>query len=162
MVNLVPISEMPSTSYKGSLIIPAVDLSLALGNQNVSITASTLVSGATGSPYDVGIFVPGTYTNSQVLGNFVMVRQVIYTNNFSPSVASCPSASSPTGSVVLEIEKNGSAVGTLTFAASGTSGTFSSSSTTTFNSGDLMSIIAPSIADSTFGNLAVTLTGNLG
>jgi hypothetical protein len=69
MITGVPITGMAPSAYKGSLLIPAVDTSLALNMQNVSIAASGLMLG-TGfqvSSYTANISASGTTQGAAVL-----------------------------------------------------------------------------------------------
>jgi len=67
----VPISGMPLSTYKGSLLIPAVDTSLSLNLQNVSIAASGLMLG-TGfqvASFATNIAASGAYQSNATLLN---------------------------------------------------------------------------------------------
>lgn len=62
-----------------------------------------------------------------------------------------------TASTVFTIKVNGVAKGTVTFAASGTTGTFSFTSAVTLNPGDTISMVAPAVPDATLADIAITL-----
>jgi hypothetical protein len=64
-----------------------------------------------------------------------------------------------TGTAIFRIQKNGADVGTMVFAASATVATFSMSSATVCNAGDVLTIVAPATSDATLGNLAWTIMG---
>jgi hypothetical protein len=64
-----------------------------------------------------------------------------------------------TASSVFSLQKNGAEFATITFAASGTVGTFVCASDTSFASGDVFSIVTPSPRDATLGDISLTVTG---
>jgi hypothetical protein len=65
-----------------------------------------------------------------------------------------------TASATYSIQKNGSNVGTMAFAAGLTTATFTMASTTTFMAGDILTVVAPASPDATLENLAWTLVGS--
>ena len=66
-----------------------------------------------------------------------------------------------TASTVLTINKNGSSIGTATFAISGTTATFSFTNDVTFAKGDTLTIVAPGSADATAANFIISLVPQL-
>jgi hypothetical protein len=68
-------------------------------------------------------------------------------------------ATAAMGTAIFRIKKNGADIGTMVFAASATAATFSMSSATVFNAGDLLTIVAPATPDATLANLAWTIMG---
>ncbi|MEE4109526.1 MAG: hypothetical protein V2I24_09275 [Halieaceae bacterium] len=62
-----------------------------------------------------------------------------------------------TASTVFSVQRNGTQVGTVTFAASGTTGTFAIASDVSFSRGDRLSLQAPDPADDTLSSVGVTL-----
>jgi Putative phage tail protein len=64
-----------------------------------------------------------------------------------------------TATTTINIQKNGTTVGTMTFAASASTATFMMNSTMTFSAGDVLTLVAPSTADATLANLAWTILG---
>jgi len=57
---------------------------------------------------------------------------------------------------------NGMNVGTMVFAAAATTATFAMTSATTFNAGDVLTLVAPAVPDATLANLAWTFMGTMG
>lgn len=109
--------------------------------------------------YDIGVFLPGQALANQVVLLLPVERVVYFANNFSPSVAAC--GTNPTASVVFALNQNGAQIGTLTIATSGAA-TFSSTDTvTTFDTGDVLTIVGPSSPDATLANLGITLSGTI-
>ena len=56
-------------------------------------------------------------------------------------------------------EKNGSNIGTIDFAASATSATFTFSTSTTFNAGDDIKIVGPAVQDTTLSDVSLSIKG---
>ena len=70
-------------------------------------------------------------------------------------------ATAATTSTTFSIQKNGLNVGTIVFAPSAATATFTMNSATLFNAGDVLSLVAPSAPDATLANLAWTIMGIL-
>lgn len=71
------------------------------------------------------------------------------------------SAVAATASTTFNIQKNGSTIGTIIWAISGTVPTFTLASDTSFAIGDTLMVIAPSSADTTLADIGITLQGFL-
>ena len=112
--------------------------------------------GSPTNPYDIGFFVPGTYTASQVIAAFVMVRAVAFAANFAPSLAKSQTAA--TLSSTITIQKNGSSIGTIVFAAGASTSTIAGSAVS-FAVGDMLSFVAPGTPDATLAGVQITLSG---
>ena len=112
-----------------------------------------------GSPYDIAGGISGPIAGSQYVLYFLAVRSVDIPANFSGSLASVLTAF--TSAATYTIYHNGTSVGTISFAASGTSGTFSTSSAFTLAIGDSLTIQAPSTADPSAANLTITIMATL-
>jgi hypothetical protein len=108
------------------------------------------------TPYDLALFAPGVPTVSALIMRFLFNRSVSFPSGLTGSVASAGTAA--TASTVFNLAKNGSAIGTLTFAAAGTTGSFSFASAVSVASGDVLTVTAPATPDATLANISVTLT----
>ena len=124
-------------------------------------TAGTalLVGNNSGMPYDISSGVSGPIAGSQYVMDFLAVRSVNVPANFGGSLASVLTAF--TDAATYMIYHNGTSVGTISFAASGTTGTFSTSSAFTMAVGDSLTIQSPSTADATAANLSITILASL-
>ena len=111
----------------------------------------------TRAPYDLWLFFSGQPSAGFVLLRNNFTRAVTFPSGLSGSQAICQVA--PSGSVTLQINKNGVSIGTVNFAAGATTGTFTFSSSVTFAAGDRLTITAPSPQDGTFATVGITLKG---
>lgn len=110
-------------------------------------------------PYDLSIWQPGKPAAGQTLLKLKIPRPVVFANNFSGSVAA-PSDYAATSSSVLSVKKNGSQIGTITYAAASSSPTFATTSgSVTYTTGDILSVIAPAVQDATLEGISITLVG---
>lgn len=105
--------------------------------------------------YDIGVFFSGQMGASQLMLLLPIERTVNFAANMAPSVSAC--GTNPTSSAVLTLEKNGISFGTLTISTGGV-GTFASTATT-FNSGDVFSVVSPGSPDATLANVGITFSG---
>lgn len=95
----------------------------------------------------------------EVLPPHVFVDTVAFPENFTNSRAYAGVA--PTAEAILTIRKNGTPVGTITFDAAASTGTFASTGTVTFTPGDVLTILCPTPRDDTFSEIAGTLRAPL-
>lgn len=107
-------------------------------------------------PYDVSGTIFGKPSAGDTVQRFVAVRAFSVAASLAGSTAKCDAA--PTASVTITFYKNGSSFGSVTFGAGATTGAFSGTATT-FNTGDVITAVAPAVADATFGNCAFTIAG---
>lgn len=137
----------------------------ALGG--VKVGSGLAIDGGTGAlsvspvalPYDVAFSVFGAPTASEVLLRFVTTRAYTIATNFAASVAKAAVAA--TANTVFVVKKNGTQVATITFAAAGTTGTFSTQAAVTYSIGDTLSVTAPASADATLADIDFTFTATL-
>jgi hypothetical protein len=84
---------------------------------------------------------------------------VTFPAGLSGSYGTCGAAA--TATATFTIAKNGTAIGTMVFAAGAAGASFTMSTATAFSAGDVLTVTAPSPADATLANLAWTLSGML-
>ena len=65
-----------------------------------------------------------------------------------------------TANYTIDLKKNGTSNGTLTWAANATSATVNITSAVTFTSGDIMSLEANATADATLADVSIVISGN--
>lgn len=112
----------------------------------------------TAQPFDVHAFYPGVPAAGAVLLRTPLARAVSFADEFAGSYARASAAA--TGSSVFDLRKNGVSVGSITFAAAASSGTFATSgAAVAFAAGDILSIHAPATADATLADVGIVLAG---
>jgi hypothetical protein len=108
-------------------------------------------------------YVSGSWSGSpgagQVVERYIFAAAVTFPAGLSGSYGTAGAAAA--GSALFTIAKNGTAIGTMTFAAGATSAGFAMAAPTAFAAGDVLTVTAPSPADATLANLAWTLSGTL-
>lgn len=127
-----------------------------------SVTISNGVISASGSasvPYDLAFSVFGKPTASENIFRMTSARAFTIPANFAASLAKASVAA--TAQTVFAISKNGAQVATITFAASGTTGTFSTQGAVSFAIGDKISVSAPGSADATLADIDFTFVATL-
>ena len=118
--------------------------------------------GASAGPFDVTFFYNGLPTVALELLRIPVDGTVVLPVNLTGSQAVCETA--PTGSVVLSIVWTPAAgggpttIGTINFAAGQTVATFTFAAAVTLNPGDILTIVAPAIADATFATIGGMLS----
>lgn len=108
-------------------------------------------------PFDLTAFYPGTPTASAIVTRVPVARAVTFPAGLAGSVGTATAAA--TASTAFDVQKNGASVGTITFAAGATSATFTAAGGFALAAGDLLSIIAPAVADATLANVGLVLAG---
>ena len=97
-----------------------VDISGIATGQQLSWNGSTLVPVT--EPFDVGLHLPDLSTAGALLAEIVLARPVDFPAAFSGSTGYA--RISATAETVLDVQKNGSNIGTVTFAAASTTPVF--------------------------------------
>jgi hypothetical protein len=110
------------------------------------------------SPYDVGMFIPGTHSNGALLAQVVLTRAVSFADDFAGARLCRVTA---TAGIVLDVHRNGSPIGTITFGTGASAGTFATAGggAEIFAAGDRLAIINDNPADATLADLSITFLG---
>lgn len=129
---------------------------------DVSAVSYTLTGGGAELPrFSISDSQTGPTLANMIVGQFLFSSTVIFANNFGGSQAVAGNAA--TGSTTYLVRKNGTTIGNIVFGAGASVGTFTSVATSTaFNSGDLLAVVAPATPDSTLSDIAWTLDGHQG
>lgn len=129
-------------------------------NDLSDVSSATTALTNLGLYYRFGFFFTTTPTSSEVLCLHVAPVAFTIPANFSSpnSVGNC--ATSPTSSFAIDVQRNGSTIGTITIGTGG-SFTFATSSGTSksITVGDVLKFVAPSSADATCANVAISIQG---
>lgn len=137
----------------------------AVGLANVDNTAdsakpvSTAQQMALNAKLDSTAYIKGIsgYCAGKPLdGETVLAGIAPYALTLSGANSSAKAGVVATASTVFTINKNGTQIGTITFAASGDTGTISITSTSVA-AGDLITIVGPATADTSLSNIAFLL-----
>jgi hypothetical protein len=153
-------------SYPNNLIGQTIYLKFASTNivggglqALASLPAYTYV--IRGSGQASSIIVSGSFsgrpTANLVLQSFVCPDSVAVPAGFTGSRATAGTAATATAD--FNIQKNGTDIGTMSFAQATTTATFTASMGTVFVPGDVLTIVAPSMPDPTISNIAWTIVG---
>ena len=106
--------------------------------------------------YDIDSWMYGTQsTASQLVRRFEAVRTVTIPTTGHQAGAD----TAATASTTFTIYRNGTSVGTVAFAASGTVGTFTIGATISLAAADVLEIKGPATADATLANVNIILAG---
>ena len=129
-----------------------------VNDEDVTVTWSGSAWLREQQPVDVGTYISGVPTASEVVLGYVFTRAVTFPDDFAGSQSTAGVAA--TASTTFAVKKNGSSVGTLVFSAAGSTGAFlTSGGSTSFAAGDLLELVAPASPDATLANVRVTFMG---
>jgi hypothetical protein len=120
-------------------------------------TLQVLAEAGVGAPYDLGGTFPGQPTSGAVILRFPMPRPVRFQAGFPSSKGVAGTAAAV--AVSFTIRKNGTQFATMDFAASATSATFACAADTDFAAGDVLTLVAPSPADTALADIGFALAG---
>lgn len=144
--------------YKAYLALRALREDANSVITTVTEISDALDSGALGDgSYEFLISVPGLLDASAQVCEVIFATAVTYAVDFDGSLAEAQIAA--TAETIFSIQQNNVEIGTLTFAAASTTGTFVLAAETTFAVGDILEIIGPNPADVTLSDLAITFKG---
>lgn len=137
--------------------VSGTTLSFATAPPNGSkIIAWDIVGGGI-VPYDIGLYLPGQPDAGGTLLQFVAPRAFTLPEKLAGSQGYAGTA--PAAQADFDIQKNGASIGTMSFAASSSTATFTFASETAFAAGDRLSVIAPGMQDASLAELSVTFKG---
>lgn len=108
-------------------------------------------------PYEVGGYFPSAPTASQIILRFLSARAVAFPIDFAGSQAHASVAA--TAATDFDIQKNGASVGTLSFAAAATVGTFVAAAGVTLAAADRLDMVGPATPDATLAGISWLLAG---
>lgn len=113
--------------------------------------------GPSAEPYDIGAQSISAPTASLVMLRYKFPRTVVFPASLTSSQGTAGTAA--TAQTDFDIQRNGVSVGTMRFAAAGTSATFIAASEQTYNAGDILTVIAPASPDATLAGVSFVLAG---
>ncbi len=107
--------------------------------------------------FSVGFGFTTTPTASEVLLLYTFAEAVTFPDEWSGSVGDI--GTNPTSSFVLDVQKNGASVGTVTISTGGAFTLVTTGGTVAFAIGDQLKIVGPGSADATAANVSITFLG---
>lgn len=152
--NAIAVYDDSKTAWK--FIAPVEGLTAYVQDENREYQYSGSVWVKKG-PYIVAGFYPGVLESSSLCVRHSCVFAVDFPVALAGSYSKAGAAAD--AETVFSVKKNGSEFGTITFAASGTTGTLAAASATIFSAGDVLTIVAPASADATLADVDFQLKG---
>jgi hypothetical protein len=135
-----------------------VDISGITTGQQLSWNGTALVPVT--EPFDVGLHLPDLSTAGALLAEIVLARPVDFPAGFAGSTGYARIAA--TAETVLDVQKNGANIGTVTFSAASSMPSFALPSPTSFAAGDRLGIVNEDPADATLAGVSLTFAGTRG
>ena len=108
-------------------------------------------------PYLLAFDAPGVPTASMVVFHHVFTQAVSFVASLTDSYVKAGTAA--TAQTDFDLKKNGSSIGTVRFAAAGTTASYVSISASSWVAGDILTLIAPATPDATIADIWGTLVG---
>ena len=133
----------------------AGDLKLLYCDGGTNLKTVAAPAAVVTNPYDIGCSVVGAPAANAVLLRYPVPRAITFPAGMTNSKAIANTAA--TASTTFTLKKNGTSFATFQFAAAGTAATFTAASSTAFAAGDILTITAPSAADTTLADLGIAL-----
>lgn len=120
-------------------------------------TLQLLAEAGIGAPYDLGGTFPGQPTSGAIILRYPVPRALRFQAGFPSSKG--VAGTTPSAAVTFTIRKNGTQFGTMDFAAGATTATFTAAVDTDFALGDVLTVVAPSPADTALADIGFALAG---
>jgi len=108
-------------------------------------------------PYLLSFDAPGAPTANMIVFHHVFTQAVTFVASLTDSYVKAGTAA--TAQTDFDLKKNGSSIGTVRFAAAGTTATYVSISASSWAAGDILTLIAPATPDATIEDIWGTLVG---
>lgn len=151
----------PASGGTTGVVINGTDVTELTGGPNITLSVSGTVGAINLVPqpavlmfsYNNGIPPANEVFFTQYIAGITLVLPI----NLNGSVAECGVA--PTNNYVMSLEVNGNTIGSITFAAGSTNGTFIMTIQQTIAPGSAVSLVGPAIPDPTFSNPSITIVG---
>lgn len=171
-VTSVAASVPAEFSIAGSPVTTIGTLAITKANQAANLVWAGPASGAAAQPafralvaadipaqpFDVHAFYPGIPTASAKVVRVPVARAVTFPDDFAGSYG--VASATATASTAFDVQKNGSSVGTITFALGASTATFvTAAGALSLAAGDVLMIVAPGTPDVTLADIGFVLAG---
>lgn len=110
-----------------------------------------------GDRFDLSIYVADNPYSAEELAGHVFTNSVNFPAGLTGSKGFATDA--PTADAVFTIKKNGTSIGSVTFADGDNTATFALSGGAVFAAGDVLTVVAPEPQDATLFQVSITLAG---
>ncbi len=112
-------------------------------------------------PYDIAISRPGVPGDAEVMFAIKLPRAMVIPANWAGSVAgSLVAAAAPATISVVAAGSVVGTIGTISFAAGATSGTFAAAGGFALKEGDVLKLVNQAMADASLSDLFITIKGS--
>jgi hypothetical protein len=113
---------------------------------------------AAAPPFDMGLFISGLPGAAEMVYQFVATRPLDFPSGLTDSQGYAATAPADANKD-FDVRKNGTSVGTVSFAQGSQTATFTAASAFSLAAGDRLSLVAPSTQDSALADVSITLAG---
>jgi hypothetical protein len=110
-------------------------------------------------PYDINFYFPNRPAANQTIFLMTATRSFSIPSSFAGSYAIAGNAANTAGGAIINITRNGTSIGTITFANNSTIGTFSGSGAN-FTAGQVLRFDGPAPLNN-LGNIGISIMGNI-
>lgn len=105
----------------------------------------------------IGFFFTSTPTASEILVLYTAVEAITIADDFAGSQGDV--GTNPTTSFVLDVQKNGTSIGSVTISTAGAFTFATTGGAVSLAAGDQLKVVAPAVADATAADVSITFKG---
>ena len=135
-------------------------LTVGQTGKETSVNDALLLIDAAAGAFDVSGFFIGLPAATQLIGRFVAVRAFTLPVSLTGSKGRVV-VNATVADALFDIQKNGSSIGTMTFAVATATATFIFASPVTFAAGDYLDVFGPGTPNAALSTVAWTFKGVL-
>lgn len=146
-----------------AFMTPTEGMTLYVADEDIRIqydgSAWAAFGGSSAQYRNISFFFTSTPTSSEVLLLYTACESITLADDFAGSVGDV--GTNPTASFALDVQKNGSSIGTITISTGGAFTFATTGASVSLVSGDQVKIVAPASVDATVADVSITLKGAL-
>lgn len=157
--NIIGTLNVSGGSNFGAVTVSGnLNLNVGTALQNVVTDGSkNLITEA--AIYDINPFFGGKPSASGALMGYALIGRNISLASGASGWLSRARTPATDGTKVIDIQKNGVSIGSITFTTGAATGSFTFATTTTFSAGDRLEFFAPAVQDSALSDLSFFIKG---